>query len=334
MSRIHFGWLWLALAIGAICAPNLNAQGQRVPVQRNATRQAPPVARTAQAPAAQRPPVNANAQAIAAGAPFILSPQEEASLDQLLLDWEQAGKAIHQFEVTFTRLEYKQNAIAAGQIGPAKQPNEPVTTTGEIKYREPDKGLYVARDDKGTEVDHWVTDGKTIFLFNPDKKRLEAHQLPKELQGKGIADGPLPFLFGTEAVKLKARYWLRVDPPGSNPEPGKLLLEAVPKFQQDAQNYKRAQVILDAQSLTMLGLQIHHPDGKSRTVHVFGKPVINPKFQFLQKDFSKPKTPEGWMYFPVPVPEEQPAAPRAAARPNVGNARGVTPRGGKPAVVR
>lgn len=328
MNRTQWRVFCLASVIGTVCAQGVYAQGQRVPVQPNASRQTPPVARTAQAPAAQRPEANTPR------AEFTLSPQEEAALDQLLLDWERAGKAIKQFEVTFTRLEYKQNVIANGRIGPEKQANEPVQTTGEIKYREPDKGLYVARDDQGAEVDHWVTDGKTIFLFNPEKKRLEAHQLPRELQGKGIADGPLPFLFGTEAAKLKARYWLRVDPPGSNPKPGQLMLEAVPKFQQDAQNYRRAQVILDAQSLTMLGLQIYHPDGKSRTVHVFGTPVINPKFQFLQKDFSKPKTPEGWMFFPVPAPVEQPAAPRAAARPNAGSSRGVAPRGGTPAVVR
>ena len=32
-----------------------------------------------------------------------------------------------------------------------------------------------------------------------------------QLQGKAIVDGPLPFLFGAEAKKLKERYWLKVD---------------------------------------------------------------------------------------------------------------------------
>ncbi|MDZ4781565.1 MAG: hypothetical protein SGJ19_15045, partial [Planctomycetia bacterium] len=321
MQRILSGSLSLALVAGL--TNGLAAQTQRVPVQRNTTRQAAPAARTAQAPA-QRPGPNINVPAGAPRAPFQLSPQEEAQLDQLLQAWEAAGKKIDQFSVSFTRLEYRQNAIAAAPQAPGNQAAVAVKTTGEIKYKRPDKGLYVTRDDKDVEVDHWVTDGKTIFLFNPDKKRVEAHELPPQLQGKGIEDGPLPFLFGTEAAKLKARYWLRIDPPGVKPQPGQLLLEATPKFQADAQNYRRAQVILDAESLTMLGLQIYHPDGKSRTVHVFGTPVINPKFQFLQKDFSKPVTPPGWQL--VPVPLQQPAAepPRAAARPNAGK---TAPRG-------
>ncbi len=328
MQRILSGSLSLALV--TCLTSGLAAQTQRVPVQRNTTRQAAPAARTAQAPARPAAP-NPNAQAVAPRAPFQLSPQEEAQLDSLLQAWEAAGKQIDQFSVSFTRLEYRQNAIAAGPRAPGQPAEVKIETTGEIKYKRPDKGLYVTRDKNEVEVDHWVTDGTTIYLFNPDKKRVEAHELPPELQGKGIEDGPLPFLFGTEAAKLKTRYWLRIDPPGTKPQPGQLLLEAIPKYQADAQNYRRAQVILDSESLTMLGLQIYHPDGKSRTVHVFGKPVINPKFQFLQKDFSKPVTPPGWQL--VPVPLQRPAAepPRAAARPN---ANKTAPGGGKPSVVR
>ena len=331
---------YLSWAIAALWQQTADAQSPRLPAQRNPLRQAaPPVgqtqgpaARTAQAPAGRpaQNPANAAQPVAAPRAPFTLTREEEARLDQLLAAWEEAGKKIDQFSVNFTRLEYRQNAIAAG---PGPQANEPVKTTGEIKYKRPDKGLYVATDDKGVEVDHWVTDGKTIFLFNPDKKRVEAHELPPQLQGKGIEDGPLPFLFGTEAGKLKHRYWLRLDPPGTKPEPGQVLLEAIPKFPADQQNYVRAQVILNAESLRMLGLQIYHPDGKSRTVHVFGNPVINPKFQFLQKDFSKPVTPPGWQLVPVPLAQPQPAAaPRAATRPaNNGNR---APVGGKRNVVR
>lgn len=301
----------LAMACGAAFTGSATAQTQRVPVQRNSSRQAAPAARTAQAPP-QRPVQNP-----APAPPFQLTAQQQARLDQLLTDWEVAGKQIEQFSVKFTRLEYRQRVIKAGSPAPGQQGEEATRSTGEIKYRRPDKGLYVARDPQGAEVEHWVTDGTTIFLFNFDESRVEAHALPPQLQGKGIEDGPLPFLFGTEAAKLKHRYWLRLDPPGTTPEPGQILLEATPKFQADAQNYRRAQVILDAKTLSMLGLQVYHADGKSRTVHVFGEPVINPKFQFLQKDFSKPATPPGWTLVPVPFnnPQQPPGPQRAATRP-------------------
>ena len=37
--------------------------------------------------------------------------------------------------------------------------------------------------------------------------------MPPELQGKAIVDGPLPFLFGADAQKLKQRYYLRIITP-------------------------------------------------------------------------------------------------------------------------
>ena len=84
---------------------------------------------------------------------------------------------------------------------------------------------------------------------------MVAHHLPPQLQGKGIVDGPLPFLFGTEAAKLKARYWLRIVPPVEKSPPDQIMLEARPKYREDAQNYVRAQVILQKQDLTMHGLR-------------------------------------------------------------------------------
>ena len=63
------------------------------------------------------------------------------------------------------------------------------------------------------------------------------------MQGKAIVDGPLPFLFGAKADKIKARYWLRVITPSD--AKGEYWLEAWPKSRYDSANFQRVEIILD-----------------------------------------------------------------------------------------
>ena len=53
--------------------------------------------------------------------------------------------------------------------------------------------------------EHWVCDGTSIYEYRTEQKQLVERPIPKEMQGKAIVDGPLPFLFGAEAAKLKQR---------------------------------------------------------------------------------------------------------------------------------
>jgi TIGR03009 family protein len=307
--------LWLALLFGVACAESAAAQAQNVRVQPGVRRQTQPAARTAQAPAGQRPAVQIAPQPPAPPPGFALDPTQQQELDQLLDAWEQAGKAITRFEVQFRRLEYTDPAPNA----PKEVPKPPVESLGSIKFQAPDKGMYVARDKSDVVTDQWITDGKTIFEFRTPDKLVVAHHLPPQLQGKGIVDGPLPFLFGTEAAKLKARYWLRIVPPLKDSPPDQLMLEARPKFREDAQNYVKAQVILSKKDLSMLGLQVFYPGGRLRKVHSFGAPKVNQTgpLAIFEKDFSKPAVPRGWKFLEDPAPgaQQPPVQPRDAARP-------------------
>ena len=76
---------------------------------------------------------------------------------------------------------------------------------GVIKFAAPDKGLFkVESSEKNgktepiedARAEHWMCDGKSVYEYQPAKKRVEEHRLPPELQGKAIAKSPLPFLFG------------------------------------------------------------------------------------------------------------------------------------------
>src|SRR5262249_45191506 len=150
---------------------------------------------------------------------------------------------------------------------------QPTETLGELKYRAPDHGLYKVWDPGTKEVlEHWVCDGASIYEYNYTKKQLIQRVLPEELRGTAIADGPLPFIFGADEVKLKQRYWLRLREPPPGQE-GKICIEAFPRHQQDAANYSRAELLLNPKDMLPYALQIDLTNSKNYTVHAFANIV-------------------------------------------------------------
>src|SRR5262249_1249142 len=146
---------------------------------------------------------------------------------------------------------------------------------GYIKYKAPDRGEYgVTKSnqynfDKGVyeaeteNLDRWTCDGKAIYEFDAKKKHVIQRNLPPEMQGKAISDGPLPFVFGAKAEQLKQRYWMRDVTPGQ--EVGKhIWLEAWPKYQRDAANFDRATVILNEADFNPYALRITLPGEGAR----------------------------------------------------------------------
>ena len=122
--------------------------------------------------------------------------------------------------------------------------------------------------------------------------------MPPELQGKGIGDGPLPFVFGVEAQKLKQRYFMRIiTPPNVQNE---VWLEAYPRYQQQAAEFSKVQVILQisgpTKALLPYAIQIYSPNGKDRTVYQLQNPEINPRSDswILEQRLDEASIPFGW----------------------------------------
>jgi TIGR03009 family protein len=240
-------------------------------------------------------------------APFVLTPDQEARLEHALQDWERASRDVKTFSCHFKRLQY--DPIFQGQNNAKTDPNAPdAEDDGELRYGAPDRGMF--RVD-GRQPEKWICDGRSIFEYDFTKKQVIEHRLPPELQGKAIADGPLPFLFGAPAAKVKQRYFLRVITPAGL-ESQEIWLQAYPRFQQDAGNFSRTELILNAADKLPKALQIHSPNGKSRTVYVFNKLVINNLFDFLQGDPFKPSMSWGWQK----IVEESPAPASAPSQAN------------------
>lgn len=248
--------------------------------------------------------------------PFTLTPEEETQVDRVLNMWEKRNNDVKTFDCRFKRWTYD---LVFSPPRPNQPPQPKFIDVGVIKYASPDRGLFCVEttelDGKEVAVDaarteHWISDGKSIFEFNPGKKQLIEHKLPPELQGKAIADSPLPFLFGAEAQKLKQRYFIRLVTPRD--VRNQIWLESYPRHQQDAANFHHALFVISTPRMEPHALKITQPNQKDYMAYQFFEIVINNPLRLFQGDPFRPFTPPGWQK----LVEEPPAgAPAQARRP-------------------
>ena len=239
-------------------------------------------------------------------------------LDQLMAAWEARNATVRTWSCTFHKWEYNAWSPAdtnGGQLAFAE-------ITGELKYASPDKGLFRVKESKqwnpeasryevrsGEFGEHWVCNGESIYEFRHSEKQLRETRLPPEMRGMAISDGPLPFVFGAKAETLKKRYWMRIITPPEVRD--QVWLEALPRFQADAANFSKVELILQARDLMPFAIQLYKPGGSDRDVYQFDpRTNIIDKGLDLIRDFAKPMTPFGYKY----VLEDLPAQAGPPAR--------------------
>jgi TIGR03009 family protein len=323
------------------------SQGQLGPPQAVPQSPYPQTGATATQPAAQAPVqlqqgAATQQQPAAPGAPqtpagFQLNALEQAELDQVLNSWQAASSKITSFRCAFRRWEYDMafSPRINNELAPLNK------NLGELSYNKPDKGSFEITEIntfkqeqapaatqpgqppapvKGDWVkqpdaigEHWVSDGKSIFEYRPLDKQLVERPIPLALQGQAIVDGPLPFLFGAEAAKLKQRYWMKIlHAPEVNENPEQIWLLARPKFQEQAANFKEVNVIFNRKLLMPQAMQVTLPNDDR---HAYMFDITNAKTNgvggWLNGLFSAPRVPHGWQRvvenMPVAQVPQQPA---------------------------
>ncbi len=256
--------------------------------------------RPAEQPAAQRP-----APPQPPPPPFTLTPQEQAQVDRVLNQWEEQNRKVKTCDIPFVRWCY--DLVFAPQGQPLKPK---FIEQGVIKYAAPDRGLFridtEQKDGKlvpieDARAEHWLCDGTSVYQYIPSKKRVEEHRLPPELRGKAIANSPLPFLFGAEAQTLKQRYFIRIITPADVAQV-QIWLEAYPRSQQDAANFKRVVFAIATQGMLPYALEIVEPNGKDFKRYRFYDVVVNDGWRLFKGDPFKPFTPWGWKMYPDQTP--------------------------------
>jgi TIGR03009 family protein len=330
MSRPRFASLFFAALFGLTLVTVAPAQqplpsagtnaAQAAPtrVEQNAAALGQPLAQVATVGNPTGQPGGAVAPRNPNAAPFQLSPVDQQYVDQILKMWEESSTKIKTFDCKFERWEYDP-VFGPGNDIPS------IKSHGQLTYSKPDRGSFKINDiyryvrqeqnQPGEYVlqehevgEHWVCDGKAVYEYKHDKKQLVVQALPPQLRGTAIVDGPLPFLFGAEAEKLKARYWLRVKQSNATT----IWLEAYPRGQTDAANYHHVEVMLERKKMMPEAIQVHMPNGRSRAVYMFQDPTVNGTMnQLFGSIFMSPRTPLGWKRVVQEAPQNLGPAPQA-----------------------
>lgn len=316
------------VTIAASCLAPALAQQPAAPTQLP-TQQQP---RTQQLQVQPRQP----AQPPAARSPFNEPPARIAWMDQVLTNWERDSQTVQNFYCEFERdthnimgpgdgrpfakergkLGYHKPDRGSFQITQSKiwTPKAAAATPGETPQQSPAiQGEYKTPKDangKDEPGEHWVCNGKNVYQYrrHTNPKRLVVTPIPAGMQGKEIVNGPLPFLFGAEADKLKERFWMRgVDELSKN---GFIGIHAKPKRQVDAAEYSDVWVVLrnePGKPLMPAGLRVVHPN-KSWDEYRFDlkNAQVNSRLAgVLAHLFQEPRKPFGWERVEEPLRQAQ-----------------------------
>jgi hypothetical protein len=257
---------------------------------------APPVQQqpAQQQPAQPRPP--ASQEQLPQGektprpAPNSVEVQMPRELEELLVHWERESSKISKLRGTVARYEYDsvfaEEKRSQGQFWYVA-PDQGRMDFGPVRLPEPainpdkldPKGQPYKVKSEGSEK--WICTGKEIYVIHDDQKLFSRIQIPPNQQGRNIINGPLPFLFGMKADQAKARYhmslggqhWprgVRANEQGEQVQvPPQIHVVAHPKLAADAQNWSRAEVLLDPGTFLPRGMRLLDPTGNKETVYVF-----------------------------------------------------------------
>jgi TIGR03009 family protein len=283
-------------------------------------------------PAGQQPPPGMTHMGRAEPAsriiPFFLNPEEQQELDEFLARWERYSTSIKRYDVNFTVHEYDMTI-------PGAETNKPTRICyGYFKYiANPTRFVYVIegeerdgkrikRDDKNPHIyaEKTIIEEKRVFKFDYNSKTVYQINVPPELIGKGIADSPLPLIFGARADDLKRRFSMKV----VNRPDGMIVLYARPLLPEDQQEFKELQILLE-KDLRAKALMQYDINDKSRKAFELKEPKIDDRLGYIIEDmakFFKPDKPIGWKLEVSDWTIESPAQPvptMGVPRPQMGN---------------
>ena len=247
-----------------------------------------------------------------------LSPDEKQYLGQALDYWQTQSEGIKLYQCTFNRYVYdtaltnhrdaktgqlSADSVAVGEIRYGKPGKASYETASLYKFNGPGKEYKPVSDNKLREK--WVTDGEGVYEFDFAAKRLYETKLPPNMRGEGaIENSPIPFMFGARKEQILKRYWVRViTPPNVKDE---VWLEAWPKRADDAQNYKKVEIILSMEPFLPKAIHMYLPqynpkkNNYSSVYIAFSEQQVNNRLARIQDwwgNFVRPKLPTfetGW----------------------------------------
>ena len=230
-------------------------------------------------PGAEEPPVRQASEKKARPAPQDFEIDKlPPELEKILARWETESAKIKSLHGRHSRSEFNKT-FAVEKV-----------SEGEFFLETPDKGRIdmIAKAPKKDEVssrkdaegkpyelekgssERWICTGEEILSFNEDDKTYSREELPESMRGKNIVHSPLPFLFGMKAEEAKSRFNMSLISVGKD----SVKLKAVPRMDNDRQNYHEAWIILDTKRYIPTAVRLIDPNGLE-TVYMFKDITIN-----------------------------------------------------------
>lgn len=221
----------------------------------------------------------------------------EPELEKLLKEWEVESSKIKTLSGEHQRIVYNK-VFEVEKWGEGQFFYEsPDKGRIDMEGREPPKGRKSKRisptsgDPFRIEADaqtKWVCTGIAVLNINDKEKQYEMFELPKEMQGKNIIHGPLPFLFGMKAEDAKRRFELSFDFDEDKQNTEEYVwIKAVPRQVMDRDNFKVATIQLDRKRFLPLAVKLVDPSENVETVYIFPKDKLHVnKRSLIPKIFS------------------------------------------------
>ena len=263
---------------------------------------------------------------------FPLSPEMSNYVGQLLDHWQKMSDQVKAYRCDFTRYDYD-----ADQVDYRDEQNRPAAymiAQGEVRYAATDRAMFEtqtlwrfagppeqpgqqAKYDKvegygyfgRTIHERWMTDGKAIYEYDFENKRINQANIPPELQGN-VVESPLPFLFGANKKDILSRFWIRYVPKYQTDANGKkqlvqdeYWLEAFPKRINDSRMYSKLEIILASDTFMPKAIHMYSSEynparnNLSSRYFSFENREVNgqlARFKDFMNIFVKPRLAPGW----------------------------------------
>jgi len=217
-------------------------------------------------------------------------PKPSPELWKLLADWAAGSASIKTLSGEHERHVYDDTffveKVSNGKFfyeGPDKGRIDitDVQITQDMIRRRDDPKAKVERTPEGKPYDlksddnaKWICDGTRIFEIDDIQKQARIVNLPPTLRGANIMNSPLPFLFGLPPEDALARFNMTLVEDG-RPQHNYVLLSALPRLRQDADNWSSAQIYLDTNTFLPIAVKLVDPPKTKRTVYKFKDAKVN-----------------------------------------------------------
>ncbi len=218
--------------------------------------------------------------------------------------------------------------------------------TGEFWYEAPDKGRIdvvgvkitnkmlqkrktqtrIERTKEGKpfqlqsdDPERWICDGTKVFDIDDPKKEARVVNLPPENRGQGIMNSPLPFLFGLPPQDAIKRFAMTIKN-DFRPTHNLVWIEATPLTRGDAQNWSKADVMLNTETWLPKDVKLVNPAGTKATHYAFQDMAVN-KNGIIEKLLGEnpwdPNLPRDYKIHVIQPGQDQPAPSAKEKEPGV-----------------